>query len=464
MRQHAAFSCVAFTAFAAFVTDARPQEDEGQLKWTFRPSSTLPCESSAAVGHNGRDIFVADAAELHKLDGRTGKPIWSRPAENDGGGSFSPSLTLRADTNQTVVVVPTTTALTAFDASTGALLWTAAAEDDRPFDGAASFSADGAVVFATGSWGGSAKGSIAAISTETGNVLWTFHVPPADPTQTGHTVWAKPLVWNDTAVIAGDFGGRLWALSTRTGRPLWHFQESQDPTGAFGNEIWAQVAVTPDDELIFASNLGWIRKFDPATGVELTDGHWPIEPARRANVSAAAALPLRSDPIVFSAPLVDADGTLYISSENWCVYAFRRDGTRKWANCDFCSWGTAGMVLRDDGTILFAADLPSPGHVSCPAWVAGCQPTGGLAGKEGHVISLNKSTGERLWAADIPGMNTFVCDEQMLNVLGDGTIVITGGTHGGGVFAFTGGSALDVSAPTPKYGFDPMLTGVRRWR
>ena len=59
-------------------------------------------------------------------------------------------------------------------------------------------------------------------------------------------------------------------------------------------------------------------------------------------------------------------------------------------------------------------------------------------------------------------MNTFVCDEQMLNVMDDGTILVTGGTHGGGVFAFRGdGGTLDLAAPTPKYGFDPGLTGCR---
>ena len=37
-------------------------------------------------------------------------------------------------------------------------------------------------------------------------------------------------------------------------------------------------------------------------------------------------------------------------------------------------------------------------------------------------------------------MNTFFCDEQMMNVLDDGTVLISGGTHGGGVFAFEGAS------------------------
>ena len=308
----------------------------------------------------------------------------------------------------------------------------------------------------TGSWGGSAKGSIVAANTTTGKVLWSFDVSESDPTQTGRTIWAKPLVWNDKALIVGDFGGRLFSLDAHTGRQLWSFQEEQDSTGLYANEIWSQVGVTPKSEIVFTSNLGFIRLFDPSNGAQLTYGKWPISPTRRANASAS---PVRSDPKIFSAPLVDADGTIYVSSEDWCVFAFSSDGTTKWKNCDFCSWGTAGMMLLRDGTLMFAADLPSGNRTTCPPWKDGCQPVGGLAGKEGHIIALNKSTGEQIWNADIPGMNTFVCDEQMLNVLDDGTILISGGTHGGGVFAFGGGSALDLSAPTAKYGFDQMLTG-----
>ena len=53
-----------------------------------------------------------------------------------------------------------------------------------------------------------------------------------------------------------------------------------------------------------------------SAGQELKDGHWPISPDVRTNASSS---PLHKDPIIFSAPLIDADGVIYISSENWCV-------------------------------------------------------------------------------------------------------------------------------------------------
>ena len=135
-----------------------------------------------------------------------------------------------------------------------------------------------------------------AANTTTGKVLWSFDVPESDPTQTGRTIWAKPLVWNDKALIVGDFGGRLFSLDTHTGQHLWSFQEEQDSTGLYANEIWSQVGVTPKSEIVFTSNLGFIRLFDPSTGTQLTYGKWPISPTRRANASAS---PVRSDPKIF---------------------------------------------------------------------------------------------------------------------------------------------------------------------
>ena len=63
----------------------------------------------------------------------------------------------------------------------------------------------------------------------------------------------------------------------------------------------------------------------------------------------------------------------------------------KWKNCDFCSWGSAGMLLRADGTLVVAADLPVGGSLVCPEYKDGCQPYGdGNGGKEGHVVVLDK--------------------------------------------------------------------------
>ena len=305
-----------------------------RLKWTFRPNATLPCESSVAV--RGRDVFVADAASVYRLDGASGGLVWRAAAPNDADGSFSPSVAARR--GGAVVVVPTASSLRAFDADSGAELWSVPAPEGLPLDGCASFLSDGSVAFATGSWGDDANGGVVAVDAATGAARWRFDVPRSEPTRSTRGIWAKPLVFNDTTVVVGDFGGRLWALDAATGRARWSFQERRDATGLYGDEIWAPVAVTPRNELVFTSNLGWIRKLDPASGAELVADAWPVAPARRANDSAS---PLAGDPIVFSAPLVDAAGTVYVAAENWCVYAFAADGTAAWRNCDFCSWGSA---------------------------------------------------------------------------------------------------------------------------
>lgn len=271
-----------------------------------------------------------------------------------------------------------------------------------------------------------------------------------------HTFWAKPTVADDGSVLVTDFGGYLFALDGRTGVERWRFAEAHDPTGEYANEAWSSVALTSDNHLIFTSNLGWIRKFRVDTGEQVQDRHWPIDPKLRRNDSVGR--PQQQDPIIFSAPVVDENGTTYINAENWCVYAISSAGAIQWNNCDFCSWGTAGMVLRDDATLIFGADLPVNGGVECPAYVAGCDPTS--PGKQGHLVALDAATGRRLWAEAIPGLKTFVCNEQIPNLLSDGTVVISGGTYGG-ISAFRGGAALSRKAAWSKYGADTALSGRR---
>ena len=150
--------------------------------------------------------------------------------------------------------------LRAFDADSGAELWSVPAPEGLPFDGCASFLSDGSVAFATGSWGDDANGGVVAVDAATGAARWRFDVPRSEPTRSTRGIWAKPLVFNDTTVVVGDFGGRLWALDAATGRARWSFQERRDATGLYGDEIWAPVAVTPRNEFVFTSNIGWIRK------------------------------------------------------------------------------------------------------------------------------------------------------------------------------------------------------------
>jgi len=62
--------------------------------------------------------------------------------------------------------------------------------------------------------------------------------------------------------------------------------------------------------------------------------------------------------------------------------------------------------------------------------------------------------------ADPPHMRTFVCNEQIPNILSHGTLLVSGGTYGG-VSAFRGGAPLSTTAAWPKYGGDAALTGRR---
>ena len=97
------------------------------------------------------------------------------------------------------------------------------------------------------------------------------------------------------------------------------------------------------------------------------------------------------------------------------------------------------------------------GNVTCPVH-RGCDPPAGQA----HLIVLDAATGDRRWAAPIPSMKTFVCNEQIPNILSDGTLVVSGGTYGGVRLSWW--RAARKTAAWPKYGGDAALTGRRSRR
>ena len=418
--------------------------DESALLWHL-PTAQLPCESSLAVDARD-DILVVDAAGVERIS-RDGKRLGRSAgvAQNPDNFALSPS------TFNGTTYVPGRDALVALQ--NGNVLWSAPSPG-AAFTGSASVSHDGSLLYVGCGWDSDCE-AVTALDARTGKRAWRF-APRGTYAANLHTVWAKPTVADDGTVLACDFGGHLFALDGRTGAERWRFTEAHDPTGDYANEAWASVALTDDGHLIFTSNLGWIRKLRVADGAEVRRAGWPLAPSLRAHD--AAGKPQQRDPIIFSAPVVGADGTIYVNGENWCVYAISRDGAIKWHRCDFCSWGTAGMLLRADGTLVFGADLPVGANASCPAYVGGCDPPS--PGKQAHLIVLDAATGARRWAAPIPGMRTFVCNEQIPNILSDGTLVVSGGTYGG-VSAFRGGAPLSKAAAWAKYGADAGLSGRR---
>ena len=330
----------------------------------------------------------------------------------------------------------------------GTVLWSAPSPG-AAFTGSASVSHDDSLLYVGCGWDSDCE-AVTALDARTGKRAWRFS-PRGTYASNLHTVWAKPTVADDGTVLACDFGGRLYALDGRTGAERWRFSEARDPTGDYANEAWASVALTDDAHLIFTSNLGWIRKLRAADGAEVRRVAGCSRCAARAR---RGGKPQQNDPIIFSAPVAGADGIVYVNGEKAC-YAISRDGAIKW--CSTSCWGPPACCSAP--TALRLRRRPARrANASCPAYVGGCDPPS--PGKQAHLIVLDAATGARRWAAPIPGMRTFVCNEQIPNILSDGTLVVSGGTYGG-VSAFRGGAPLSKAAAWAKYGADAGLTGRR---
>lgn len=277
----------------------------------------------------------------------------------------------------------------AFDAVTGAVVWTSKKQGSFYVDSATY--ADG-LVFASAIYA-----PLVAFDATTGKVIWTSAVVTdlrAPATVVGHTLYV------------GAFDGTLYALDTRTGNVLWSapgaccvfdqapavsdgrvFQLRTDDTltaydAATGTEIWtvSDFAVgtlaAVDGKLIFGHTPNVVAR-DQATGAVLwrapyfksadtgspavADGKVFVE----TNLSNLSALDENTGQLLWSAPALSmwgpavANGIVYASNRSgeWDAYN-ETDGTLLWSviNNDGCFGPCANTVPVISRGMLYLAE------------------------------------------------------------------------------------------------------------
>jgi len=286
-----------------------------RLLWHV-PTTQLPCESSLAVDASDH-ILAVDATGVFRLT-PSGQQLWRAEVPQNGANfALSPSAGLNG------TFVPGRGEMAALD-QRGNVLWRSR-RSGTTFTGSASLSHDGSLLYVGCGWDSDCE-AVACFDAHSGVERWRF-APTGTYARNLHTVWAKPTVADDGSVLVADFGGHLFSLDGQTGVERWRFTEGHDPTGEYANEAWASVALTGDGHLIFTSNLGWIRKIRVATGEQEERGGWPVDPKLRAHDSVGK--PQQRDPIIFSAPVVDGNGTTFVNAENWCVERASRSTARE---------------------------------------------------------------------------------------------------------------------------------------
>ncbi len=203
----------------------------------------LPDAPSGAAIVDGIAYFGSALGSVFAIDAATGAQLWSAPISSDNAAS-SPAVA-------NGVVYINGDSLFAFDAKTGVQLWSSSL-----LDGTSSPAVAGGAVYC----GGGAR--LAAFNATTGAVLWS--VSPGGPVSIvgDSPAVAKGIVYIGATVPGqhGSASGVLYALKARTGKIVWSAPLASGITSspAIANGV---VYVGSDDGTLYA--------FDAKTGAEL---------------------------------------------------------------------------------------------------------------------------------------------------------------------------------------------------
>ncbi|HLY04320.1 MAG TPA: PQQ-binding-like beta-propeller repeat protein [Rhizomicrobium sp.] len=203
----------------------------------------LPDAPSGAAVVDGIAYFGSALGSVFAIDAATGAQLWSAPISADNAAS-SPAVANGA-------VYINGDKLFSFDAKTGAQLWSSSI-----LDGTSSPAVAGGVVYCSG------RGALAAFNATTGAVLWS--VSPGGPLSIigDSPAVAKGVVYAGASVVGqhGSVTGTLYALKAHSGEVIWSAPVASGITSspAVANGV---VYVGSDDGTLYA--------FDAKTGAEL---------------------------------------------------------------------------------------------------------------------------------------------------------------------------------------------------
>jgi outer membrane protein assembly factor BamB len=255
------------------------------LHQAWSVSTPEPCcdasQTTGVVSSGGAAYFMGAAADVHAVNATTGVPRWTRQAPECGIASAGPALTMG------LLLVPTQECtpddanswLTAYDASTGAVVWSLLQGNRMSspitFNGIAVVQADPP--------GEIQPNRLVAVNVHTGAVLWHRSLPgqagalASDSTRlfvstgsaltavnpsTGATEWSRSapgqhvLVSNGSVVTAGVLGGsRVVTSYSPTGAHRW--SATTAGTGAFSlSATTSELLVAGANGTVQARNLG----------------------------------------------------------------------------------------------------------------------------------------------------------------------------------------------------------------
>ena len=306
----------------------------GGALWTFPTGKGV--FSSPVVGADGT-IYVGSADRTFYAIHEDGTLAWSHTT-----GEIIDSAALLDDQGR-AYVGSGDGHLYAFDAATGEVAWTFAADPPGPrsiinwFEGNVAIGPDGTL------YAGNDNFHVYAIDRAGGTKTWatdmpdqTWSSPAVDPAsgqitignnamleilganlwsfdRDGNKVWkhsawngtvaASPALTADGGVIVGGFDGYVHDIDVATNQERWSF--------ATRDHVYASAAIADDGTVVVPSADGTVYALDGATGAQ----KWAFDTVE----------PIRSS------PAIDADGNVYVGGGDGRLYVIDPDGSLRWS-------------------------------------------------------------------------------------------------------------------------------------
>ncbi len=267
-------------------------------KWTYHVPGANHLEATPLV-YQGV-MYVTNTNEVHAVDARSGRRIWSWRDQGAKRDSVNRGAALLGDR---VFFITGDCRLTALDRRTGRLLWSAqyASLADGHFATMAPLALKDRLIVGVGGGDGGTRGFVAALSADDGHEVWRFWTVPAKgergaetwgdfPVQYGGgatwmngsydpdlnlVYWAAGNPWPDQYGKArpGDnlYTCSMLALDAATGKLRWYFQFTPHDTHDWDAQsipvlVDLTIGGTARKTMLHANRNGFFYVLDRATG------------------------------------------------------------------------------------------------------------------------------------------------------------------------------------------------------
>jgi alcohol dehydrogenase (cytochrome c) len=236
-------------------------------KWTFHMETGRKLETVPIV-YDGI-MYVTNSNEIHALDARNGRRIWSYKDEQAAISRVNRGSAILGDR---VFFVTGDCYIVALHRKTGAVLWHKkyADIDKGYFATMAPLVVKDKVIVGVGGGDTGNRGFVAAVSASTGEQLWKLYTIPARG-EPGSETWSEKLIdWGGAATwLSGTYDPELNLIYWTTGNPWPDFYGGDRR----GDNLYScsLIAVNPD-----TGKMKWHFQFTPHDTHDWDGQGWPV--------------------------------------------------------------------------------------------------------------------------------------------------------------------------------------------